>query len=77
MSASYVRVAPAKMQGRRGGTMNTIQRAFAAVLLSAATAGFALGGLACDRQEGPFEEAGESIDDAADEAEDAVDDAGR
>lgn len=29
--------------------------------------------LACDRDEGPLEETGESIDDAADEAEDELD----
>lgn len=57
--------------------MNTIQRAFTAVFFAAATASSALAGLACDRQEGPLEEMGESVDDAADEAEDAVDDAGR
>ena len=32
------------------------------------------GGLACDRKEGPMEEAGEAVDDAADELEDEADD---
>lgn len=57
--------------------MNTIQRALAAAVFSGATAGFALAGLACDRQEGPLEEAGESIDDAAEDTADSVEDATR
>ena len=57
--------------------MNTIQRVLTAAALSVATAGFALGSLACDRQEGPLEEAGESIDDAVDDTADAVGDAAR
>lgn len=57
--------------------MNIIQRVLAAAVFSAVTAGFALGGLACDRQEGPLEEAGESIDEAAEDTADSVDDASR
>lgn len=56
--------------------MNTIQRFLTAAYFSAAAAGLVVGGVACDRQ-GPFEEAGESLDDAADDVGDAADDARR
>ncbi len=56
--------------------MNKLQRALAAGLCSAAVVGSAMGGIACDGQ-GPLEEAGESLDDAADDTKDAVDDATR
>ncbi len=57
--------------------MNKMQRALAAGFCSVVFVGAALGGVACDRQEGPLEEMGESLDDAADEVEDSVDDATR
>ena len=44
-------------------------------LMAAAWMGIAVAGIACDRQEGPFEETGEAVDEAVDETEDALDDA--
>jgi len=57
--------------------MNKMQRALAAGFCSVVFVGAALGGVACDRQEGPLEEMGESLDDAGDEVKDSVDDATR
>lgn len=57
--------------------MIKLQRALAAGFCWTVFAGAALGGVACDRQEGPMEEMGESIDDAADDIEDSVDDSTR
>jgi hypothetical protein len=43
-----------------------------------ACTGLALaGGLACDRKEGPVEEAGEAVDDAVDEVQDDAEEMGR
>ncbi len=59
--------------------MNTFEpsRKLRALLLAAL---FGLGTIAgvsgCDTNEGPFEEAGEQVDDAVDETQDAADDAG-
>lgn len=36
----------------------------------------AAGSIACPQEQGPFEKAGEKIDEAADEAEDSVEEAG-
>jgi hypothetical protein len=46
-------------------------------ITAAALAAVALGSvtLACERREGPAEEAGEAVDDTLDEVDDAVDDA--
>jgi hypothetical protein len=37
---------------------------------------FALAGVACDRKEGPVEEAGEAVDEAVDDAQDAAEEVG-
>jgi len=37
----------------------------------------ALAGVGCDRNEGPVEEAGEAVDDAVDEVEDAAEEMGK
>jgi len=44
-------------------------------LMAVALTTLALGATACDRREGPAEEAGEAVDDTLDEAGDRIDEA--
>ena len=50
-------------------------RHFVKAIIFASTVGFAAGLAGCAEEQGPMEEAGESIDEAAEEVKDEIDDA--
>lgn len=54
--------------------MRTLQRMTAIAFTTIALAG---AGVACDRKEGPVEEAGEAVDDAIDEVQDKAEEVGK